>query len=232
MKYFTYKTTNKINNRYYYGVHATKNVNDGYIGSGKLLIQAIEKYGYENFEREIINFHSSYEEALKEEAQLITQVEVDDRMCYNITLGGGMPPLLNKKLGNHHNWGKKLEWARQRMLSDANPSKGKFGANSATYKTVVVYDSKANTNYRVTSDDPRLLSGELKHINKNKITVRDKANNVFHVTKDDPRWNTGEIVHVTKGLNKMKVKCICGYESNKSWVTKHKKKCKVSQYSD
>ena len=43
---FVYKTTNKINNRFYIGVHSTDILNDGYFGSGKLLTQAIEKYKY------------------------------------------------------------------------------------------------------------------------------------------------------------------------------------------
>ncbi|ADG36130.1 putative truncated Seg-like homing endonuclease [Acinetobacter phage Acj61] len=39
---FTYLTTNLINGKMYYGVHSTKNINDGYIGSGKALKLAIQ----------------------------------------------------------------------------------------------------------------------------------------------------------------------------------------------
>ncbi len=48
LKYTIYKITNLINNRFYIGMHRTKNINDYYLGSGKLIIQAIEKYGEEN----------------------------------------------------------------------------------------------------------------------------------------------------------------------------------------
>ena len=47
--HFLYKTTNLINNKYYYCVHSTKNLNDGYLGSGKYLKRSINKYGKENF---------------------------------------------------------------------------------------------------------------------------------------------------------------------------------------
>jgi group I intron endonuclease len=45
--YYIYKTTNNINGKVYIGQRVTSNniENDDYLGSGKLLLKAIAKYG-------------------------------------------------------------------------------------------------------------------------------------------------------------------------------------------
>ena len=76
MYFYVYKITNKTNNKVCIGAHKTSNLNDNYMGSGKIIKQAIEKYGLENFDKQILKFFESekeikleekYEEVLKEE---------------------------------------------------------------------------------------------------------------------------------------------------------------------
>jgi hypothetical protein len=43
--FIVYETTNKINGKIYVGCHKIDDVNDDYLGSGKLLMEDIEKYG-------------------------------------------------------------------------------------------------------------------------------------------------------------------------------------------
>ena len=42
--HYFYITKNKENGKLYAGIHSTNDLNDGYIGSGKLLLRAIQKY--------------------------------------------------------------------------------------------------------------------------------------------------------------------------------------------
>ena len=88
MFYTIYKITNKINGKIYIGKHQTKDLNDGYMGSGKHLKRSIEKYGIENFEKEILfQFDNEYDMNSKE-AELVNEEFVLREDTYNICIGG------------------------------------------------------------------------------------------------------------------------------------------------
>lgn len=86
--YYFYKITNTINGKYYYGVHHTNNLNDGYMGSGVALKRAYNKYGIENFTKEILHFFSSKEEMYDYEEKFVNEDFVNDYNCYNMVVGG------------------------------------------------------------------------------------------------------------------------------------------------
>ena len=88
MFYTIYRTINSINGKWYIGYHATEDLNDSYIGSGKNLKKAINKYGHEAFTKEILYVFPTKEEALQKEAELVTEEVVNNRMSYNVKLGG------------------------------------------------------------------------------------------------------------------------------------------------
>ena len=88
MFYTIYKTTNLVNNKIYIGKHQTKNLNDGYIGSGKLLKSAIVKYGLENFEKEILFTFDNESDMNVKEAELVTEEFVKEDTNYNLCPGG------------------------------------------------------------------------------------------------------------------------------------------------
>ena len=87
MYHYFYKITNRINGHYYYGVHSTSDIDDGYMGSGKRLKHAKNLYGIENFDKEIIKFFDSDEDAYEYESQIVTQDLVKYDNCYNCMLG-------------------------------------------------------------------------------------------------------------------------------------------------
>jgi hypothetical protein len=86
--HFIYKTTCSVNGKYYYGMHSTDNLEDGYLGSGTKLWHSIKKHGIENFKIEILEFCLDRESLKQREAELITEEMLNDPMCMNLKLGG------------------------------------------------------------------------------------------------------------------------------------------------
>lgn len=84
MYFIIYKITNTINGKFYIGKHQTNKLNDGYMGSGKLLKLAIRKYGLENFKKEILHIFNTEEEMNIKEKELV----VISEMSYNLCEGG------------------------------------------------------------------------------------------------------------------------------------------------
>lgn len=85
---YFYKITNLLNGHFYYGIHSTNNLDDGYMGSGHRLHRAYKKYGQENFSKEILKFFETREELVGYEVEIVTDKLVQDENCYNIVLGG------------------------------------------------------------------------------------------------------------------------------------------------
>lgn len=89
MYYLLYEITNLVNGKTYIGQHITKNVNDGYMGSGKAIVRAIKKYGRENFIKEIL-LYAKNEVALNFfERALVTPEFIELDTNYNLKEGGG-----------------------------------------------------------------------------------------------------------------------------------------------
>lgn len=82
MYYTIYKTTNLINGKYYIGKHQTRNLDDGYVGSGKRLKYAIKKYGIENFVTDILFIYDEeWKMNLAEKILVVPDVETNYNLC-------------------------------------------------------------------------------------------------------------------------------------------------------
>lgn len=103
IKYVIYKTTNKTNNKSYIGFHKIreegiiKNISetgsifkDRYLGSGKLILRAVEKYGYENFYQEVIEIFDNKEDAELCESIFVNKDFTEREDNYNICIGGNV----------------------------------------------------------------------------------------------------------------------------------------------
>ena len=84
--YTVYKVTNNTNGKYYIGVHKTENPNDSYLGSGKGIKSAINKYGKDNFSKEILFITQDKQEAYEHE-HMLTEDYMQSTM-YNMRRGG------------------------------------------------------------------------------------------------------------------------------------------------
>lgn len=99
--YTIYKTTCLVNRKTYIGKHITQNLDDGYLGSGKLIRRAIDKYGVENFHKEILHVFDNEADMNAKERELVTEAYVLQKTNYNLCVGGqGGWSYVNRELPN------------------------------------------------------------------------------------------------------------------------------------
>lgn len=168
MYHIVYKTTNKLNSKYYIGVHSTSDLNDGYLGSGKNLRRAIRKYGSKAFERVILAVYSEREEALYLEKSIVTKELTEDSMCYNIVEGGGIPPSQkgmshekNKLRGEHRTEAQKLAAIKRRGRKTGKPAHNSkkvqlFGQDFNSISEALKYHSLSYSHYQFMLNTPHI----------------------------------------------------------------------------
>jgi len=100
--YTVYRTTNRINGKYYIGYHETSVPNDAYLGSGLRLVGAVAKYGRSNFVKEVLFVFDTKQAMLDKERELITEEVLNDPQCYNLCEGGIGCDSKYRKLGGHN----------------------------------------------------------------------------------------------------------------------------------
>ena len=103
---YIYKIANNINGKIYIGKHSTNNLNDGYMGSGKKLGLAKNKYGIENFTKEYLAFCDTEEKLNYLEKYYIRKYKAQNpEIGYNLTAGGdgitGLFGIKNPMYGVH-----------------------------------------------------------------------------------------------------------------------------------
>lgn len=220
MYYIIYELKNKINNKIYVGYHKTKNLSDGYMGSGKHIKRAIKKYGIDSFEKRILHFCSNEAEMKALESKIVNEEFIKREDTYNIKVGG------------HGGFRRGVVTINGGQVSKDDFNKNKL--SGVCKGKIAAYDKYGNV-IQVNKDDSRLNSGELIRtfqknglvsvinkltgkilrvssdeyksnpdlisINKNIATAIDANGNIIKVNKNDIRLKSGELKGHTSGKN-------------------------------
>lgn len=166
-----------INGKIYVGVHKTKNMGDGYMGSGKLITAAIKKYGEENFTKTIMQSFDNSEDMFRVEKEVVTGEFIARIDTYNLRRGGhgGFDFInmnkLNNRSGFEHSLESRAKMGRpqpeakrkiqsERMLGDLNVMK-----NPAVSEKV----AKSLTGKNKSEDHKRKISESVKRRYAEKI---------------------------------------------------------------
>lgn len=191
--YLVYQITNLINQKIYIGIHSTKNINDGYMGSGSNIKRAIKEFGANNFKKEILFDFDNPEDMIQQERLLVDRKFIARKDVYNISIGGAFLTLdsitVKDNDGNCFN----VHRTDKRWLSGEVKS-ASIGRNK---NKVVCKDAYGNT-FLIDKTDPKYISGEFVPVTTGTIAVRDKYNNMFRVPFDDLRIVSGELVGIWK----------------------------------
>lgn len=154
MYYTVYKITNLINNKEYIGYHQTNNLDDGYMGSGKLIKRAVKKYGIENFQKEYISIFDNREDAESLEAILVSEEYSLREDTYNICLGGNVRIMMGK---NNPWYGKKHKQETIDSIRNININK-----NQTTEDDIVIDGIKYHSFYHL-ANSLDMTIGQLKN---------------------------------------------------------------------
>lgn len=88
MYYYLYEVKNKLDGKIYIGVHKTKKLDDGYMGSGSIIATAVKKHGKENFTKTVLEMFDNPESMYAKEMEIVTYEFLKRSDTYNIKLGG------------------------------------------------------------------------------------------------------------------------------------------------
>lgn len=226
--HYFYKITNKLNQHFYFGIHSTKNLNDGYMGSGTRLHCAYKKYGMEFFEKEIIAFFDSREDASRYESEIVNESLLEDSSCYNIRLGGDNATTIGTvtvkdNIGNivqisqkeFNSNPDKYVGVTHGTLSAINIETGdtvrmtvdEYRKNKHKFKNkitdkICVVDIDSNKKIWITTNeynDDKIGTNKYRHMFSNKVLVKDENDMCFIVDKSDDRIQSGELKLYWKG---------------------------------
>ena len=197
MFYLIYKITNNINNKIYIGSHKTKNINDRYMGSGKYLNYAFNKYGVDNFSKEILFVYDNPTAMYAKEAEIVNDEFLAEENTYNLKRGGmGGFDFINSKNLNRSAQFNKLNAKNFSILGHAKLKE--IRANNPEWQ-----EERNKVTSLVTTGHPGYFSGK-RHTteSKKKMSIYLKENQIRAGEKNS-QYGT---CWITDGTNNKKIK--------------------------
>ena len=157
---YIYLMTNKVNGHKYIGQHAKPEFDNDYYGSGTNLIKAFNKYGKENFTREILAWAETKEELDRLEIELIGKYDaVNSDEYYNIVPGGSGVGSgeLHPRYGKHH-----TEETKRRISESLSGENSLWlGKHFSEEHKIKIKISEANKGHQVNEETRNKISGSL-----------------------------------------------------------------------
>lgn len=219
MFYYLYEIKNTINNKIYVGVHQTKDINDGYMGSGTVVNNAYKKYGKEMFVKTILEYFDSREDMINREKEIVNEDFLLRDDIYNVRRGGtGGFDYINKNGLNINHIPRSDEFKKnlsERMKND-NPSR-RQGAKERM--------SKATKKVMERGTHPFLDSAKQRELSNR---IRKDGRTKSEVSKETASRMVEDGTHSFLKLNSEKISCehcgkIASYPNYKRW---HGTKCR------
>ena len=127
--FYIYKITNLINGKTYIGQHKYNKLDDSYMGSGKILKQAIKNHGIENFKKEILEINiPTLELANDWEQMYILSERAKGKSEYNIANGGKGRGAISEEIKRKISETKKgsIPWNKGKKCPQIDYWKGKY----------------------------------------------------------------------------------------------------------
>jgi group I intron endonuclease len=193
-----YKTTNKINNKFYIGQDSKNDPN--YFGSGVLLSKAIEKYGKENFIKEIIEFCETKEQLNEREIFWIEKTKAKEH-GYNIADGGNggntyteeTKKRISEKFKGREVSKETVE--KRKTTREKNPEKYKL---SEERKMLIGNQHRGKV---ISDENKQKLSERMKNFDNYSIKFLDKQKGENKIGDRNPMWGKNHSVDVRNKMS-------------------------------
>jgi len=175
--HYVYITTNLVNKKQYVGDRSchTNPLKDSYLGSGTAFHSSINKYGKENFKKEILEFFDTKQEAFNAQEKWINEYKTLTPNGYNISPKGGLCTS-----GCHSK-----ETIEKIRKSNLGKNKGK--KHSKESKIAI---SKGLENRPVSKETREKLSVSLKGKNVGKVRSEEYKEKLRKYASDHKKENT------------------------------------------